>query len=58
MTTKKKTARPGSPRKPKLKKETLKDLEAKRGGVKGGAAAKTDGPFCNTFNCESKWCRP
>ncbi len=47
----------GQIKKLKLKKETVKDLEPKRGAVKGGAAARTDGTLCNTKNCESKWCQ-
>jgi hypothetical protein len=57
MTTRKKTGRGGG-KKLKLKKETLKDLESKKGAVKGGAAARTGGLGCYSSNCESKFCHP
>jgi hypothetical protein len=57
MTITKKTRR-GAGKKLKLKKETLTDLEPKRGAIKGGAAARTEGVACYTGNCESKYCRP
>jgi len=57
MTARKKTVKSAS-KKLKVKKETLKDLGLKRGVVKGGAAARTDGMMCRTNYCESKFCHP
>ena len=49
MTTKKRVTRKGEVKKLKLKKETIRDLDAKRksGGVKGGAKATVG----NDWNC-------
>ena len=52
MTTKKKAAGKGRARKPKVRKETIRDLDPKRGkGPKGGW-----GPVMPTYGCKTGDC--